>query len=132
MWIIKETRIFWKKLKKNMFQSLYIFHLYFNHVICCGVLHFVRDLTALFYEAKRVMRSGGIFAFTIAPHEGTADSIKEPTAWGVPIFKHAPHYVMGLLETNEIELLKEQRLLIKGADKINFDMLFSVLICRKR
>jgi len=107
-------------------------NLYFNHVVCCGVLHFVKDLTVLFSEVKRVMRSGGIFAFTIAPHEGTADSIKEPTTWGVPIFKHAPRYVMGLLEINEMELLKEQRLLIKDADKINYNMLFSVLICRRR
>ncbi len=37
---------------------------------------------------------------------------------------------MKLLETNGLELLKEQRLLIKDADKVNYDMLFSVLICR--
>jgi hypothetical protein len=39
---------------------------------------------------------------------------------------------MELLETNGLELLKEQRLLIKGADKVNYDMLFSVLVCRCR
>ncbi len=105
---------------------------YFNHVVCCGVLHFVKDLTALFSEVKRVIKSGGIFSFTIAPHETSADSIKEPTAWGVPIFKHSPRYIMELLRTNGMQLLKEQRLLIKGADKVNFDMLFSVLICRCR
>ena len=103
---------------------------FFNHVVCCGVLHFVKDLRALFSEVKRVIRSGGSFSFTIAPHETSADYIKEPTAWGVPIFKHAPRYIMELLGTNGMELLKEQRLLIKGADKVNFDMLFSVLICR--
>ncbi len=107
-------------------------NLYFNHVVCCGVLHFVRDLTALFSEVKRVMRSGGIFAFTIAPQEASADYIEEPTAWGVSIFKHAPRYIMELLETNGMELMKEQRLLIKGADKVHFDMLFSVLTCRCR
>ena len=103
---------------------------YFDHVVCCGVLHFVSDLTALFSEIKRVMRSGGIFAFTIAPQETSADYIEEPTAWGVSIFKHAPRYIMELLETSGMELLKEQRLLIKGEDKVNFNMLFSVLICR--
>jgi len=106
---------------------------YFDHVVCCGVLHFMSDLTALFSEVKRVMRSGGIFAFTIAPQEETsADYIEEPTAWGVSIFKHAPRYIMELLETNGMELLKEQRLLIKGSDKVNFDMLFSVYIGRCR
>ena len=103
---------------------------YFDHVICCGVLHFVNDLTDLFSEVKRVIKRGGIFAFTIAP-QGTATSyIEEPTAWGVSIFKHSPQYVMELLEANGLELLKEQRLLIKGADKTNYDMLFSVLISR--
>jgi predicted TPR repeat methyltransferase len=76
------------------------------------------------------MRRDGIFAFTIAPQETDTTYIKEPTAWGVSIFKHSPQYIMKLLETNGLELLKEQRLLIKGADKLNYDMLFSVLICR--
>ncbi|MCK5133201.1 MAG: class I SAM-dependent methyltransferase [Candidatus Sabulitectum sp.] len=105
---------------------------YFDHIVCCGVLHFVSDLTALFSEVKRVMRSGGIFAFTIAPQETSADSVEESTAWGVSIFKHSPQYTMKLLETNDMELLKEQRLLIKGVDKVNYDMILSVMICRCR
>ncbi len=107
-------------------------NLYFNHVVCCGALHFVRDLTGLFSEVKRVMQSGGIFAFTVTPQETSVDFIQEPTAWGVDIIKHAPRYIMELLETSGMELLKEQRLLIKGEDKVNFDMLFSAFICRSR
>jgi len=104
----------------------------FDHVVCCGVLHFVSDLNNFFSEVKRVISSGGIFAFTIAPQETTADYIKEPTAWGVSIFRHSPHYIMELLETNGLELLKEQRLLVKGADRVKYDMLFSAMICRCR
>ncbi|MCD4675587.1 MAG: class I SAM-dependent methyltransferase [Desulfobacula sp.] len=103
---------------------------YFDHVICCGVLHFVSDLNRLFSEVKRVIRKKGIFAFTIAPQETAVGFIEEPTAWGVPIFKHSFGYIMDLLKKNGLELLKEQRLLIKGADKLNYDMLFSALICR--
>jgi len=102
----------------------------FDHVVCCGVLHFMSDLNSLFSEVKRVIRSGGIFAFTIAPQETAVGYIEEPTAWGVSIFKHSSQYITELLETNGMELLKEQRLLIKGADKVNYDMLFSALICR--
>jgi len=105
---------------------------YFDHVVCCGVLHFVSDLNKLFSEVKRVIRRGGIFAFTIAPQETAVGYVEEPTAWGISIFKHSPQYIMELLETNGLELLKEQRLLIKGEDKVNYDMLFSVLICRFR
>ena len=104
---------------------------YFNHVICCGVLHFLRNLEKLFKEAARVIKPGGIFSFTIAPHNKEESYIKEDTAWGVPIFRHSPVYVMDLLYENGFELQKEQRLLTKGADKINFDMLFSALIAVK-
>ena len=34
---------------------------YFDHVICCGAMHFVGDLGNLFTEVKRVMKPGGIF-----------------------------------------------------------------------
>ncbi len=103
---------------------------YFNHVISCGVFHFIGDLTDLFTDVKRVIRKGGIFGFTIAPQETTADYIKEPTPWGVSIYKHSSQYIMGLLDENGLELQKEQRLLIKGADKTSYNMLFSVLITR--
>jgi len=87
-------------------------------------------LNKLFSEVNRVTKRGGIFAFTIAPQETIADHIKEPTAWGVSIYKHSPQYIMNLLETNSMEILKEQRLLIKGADKVTYDMLFSAMISR--
>jgi len=105
---------------------------YFNHVICCGVLHFMGDLNSLFSEIQRVVRRKGIVAFTIAPQERAVGYVEEPTAWGVSIFKHSPQYIMELLETYNLELLKEQRLLIKGADRVNYDMLFSALVCRCR
>ena len=101
---------------------------YFDHVICCGAMHFAGDLRNLFTEVKRVMKPGGIFAFTIAPQETEVDYIKEDTAWGVPIFKHSLQYIMKLLDENGLKLQKEQRLLIKGADKIHYDMLFSALV----
>lgn len=105
---------------------------FFHHVVCCGVLHFIGNLDALFSEVKRVMKSRGIFAFTIAPQDTTADYIKEPTAWGVDIFRHSLPYIRKLLQENNIDLLKEQRLLIKGADKFTYNMLFSALLGRCR
>ena len=103
---------------------------WFEHVISSGVFHFFGDLSGLFSEVKRVMKRGGIFSFTIAPLEASAGYQKNPTAWKVPIFKHSPKYIKDLLEANGMELLKEQRLICKGADKTNYDMVFSVLVCR--
>jgi predicted TPR repeat methyltransferase len=102
---------------------------FFHHVICCGVLHFLGDLSLLFSEAARIQKKKGIFAFTILPNETDARFAKEPTTWGMPIFRHSPSYVHEMLEANNLKLLKEQRLLIKGADRKNYNMLFSSLIC---
>jgi len=103
---------------------------YFNHVICCGVLHFTGHLKDLFTDVKRVIKPGGIFSFTIAPQNTELNYIKEDTAWGVPIFKHSMTYIKNLLAENGFILQKEQRLLIKGADKVTYDMLFSALVAK--
>ncbi len=103
---------------------------YFDHVVCCGVLHFIGDLEKVFSEVSGVIKKGGIFAFTIVPQETEKEYVKQMTAWGVPIFKHSSAYVKRLLNSNRMELLKEQRLLIKGADKINYDMMFSVMLVK--
>jgi predicted TPR repeat methyltransferase len=103
---------------------------YFNHVICCGVLHFLGDLGALLTDIKRVIKPGGIFSFTIAPQSTELNYVKEDTAWGVPIFKHSMIYIRNLLGENGFSLQKEQRLLIKGADKVNYDMLFSAIVAK--
>jgi hypothetical protein len=50
----------------------------------------------------------------------------------VPIFKHSPEYIIRLLSENGFGLQKEQRLLMKGADKVSFDMLFSTFVARYR
>jgi predicted TPR repeat methyltransferase len=105
---------------------------FFNHVICCGVLHFIGDLADLFTDVQRVMKPGGIFSFTIAPQSSELNYVKEDTAWGVPIFKHSMKYIQDLLGDNRFILQKEQRLLIKNADKVTYDMLFSVLVTQFR
>lgn len=109
---------------------------FFNHVICCGVLHFFDNLTRLFSEIKRVIRKNGIFAFTISPSnllksdEDYKDFIESPTGWGVSIYKHSKEYINNLLKNSGFELIKEQRVLLKDADKIEHNMEFSVLITR--
>lgn len=103
---------------------------FFHHVICCGILHFIGDLSQLFTEIKRVLKPGGVFSFTVAPTDSQSDYIKEPTAWGIPIFKHASQYIYKLISNNYMEILKEQRILIKGEDKKSYNMEFSVIVCK--
>lgn len=102
----------------------------FNHIISSGVFHFISDLGNIFSEAARIIKEGGIFAFTIAPELAAAEYTKQMTSWGVPIYKHSSDYIKRLLDANRMILLKEQRLLLKGADKKNYDMLFSAIIAK--
>jgi len=39
---------------------------FFDHAICCGVLHFFDDLETILKEVFRIIKPGGIFAFTVA------------------------------------------------------------------
>jgi ubiquinone/menaquinone biosynthesis C-methylase UbiE len=104
----------------------------FDHVICCGVLHFLTNLDNIFSEVERIMKEVGIFAFTFSPDNSAKKYIEQMTGWGVPIYKHSPAYINELFEKNKMKLLKEQRLLMKGADKINYDMIFSVIIAKHK
>jgi len=94
-------------------------------------LHFLGELSFLFTEVRRVLKKGGIFAFSIAPQDTATPFLQEPTTRGVLIYRHGSSYIRDLLTTQQMSLQKEQRLLLKGADKVSYDMLFSVLISRR-
>ena len=116
----------------NAFSETLPFHDgFFNHAVCCGMTHFAFELCHLFKEVARVVINGGIFGFSFSPGETDLDASEEMTAWGVPIFRHSPGYIRRVLDENGLDLLKEQRLLIKGADKVSYDMPFSIMICRQ-
>ncbi len=90
-------------------------HSFFDHVICCGVLHFFDDLETILKEVLRIIKPGGVFAFTVAAqtsgeeaatNENLQDYIEMPTPWGVPIFKHSSGYINSLLQANSLDILK--------------------------
>lgn len=103
---------------------------FFDHVISAGVLHFIGDLGDIFSEIQRVIRGGGIFAFSIAPIDSDAPYIIENTGWEVPIVKHSSRQILDMLDHYGFQLLKEQRLLFKGFDKSSYSELFSVMVCQ--
>lgn len=103
---------------------------FFDHVISSGVLHFLEDLAGIFTEVQRVIRVGGIFAFSIAPTDSGPPYLTEKTGWGVDIVRHSPKHLVQILNQCGFQLLKEQRLLYKGFDKSSYSELFSVMICQ--
>jgi predicted TPR repeat methyltransferase len=127
-----KAKSFTKELKKhNLLENKIPYNdKYFNHIICSGVLHFISNLENIFSEVARIIIDGGIFAFTFAPGTTTTEYTKQMTSWEVPIFNHSPNYIMRLLDKNKMKLLKEQRLLLKDFDKVNYNILFSVIIAK--
>ena len=114
---ICESKAFAKELQvfdlKNI--PLPYSHSFFDHVICCGVLHFFDDLETILNEVLWIIKPGGVFAFTVAAqnsdeeaetNKNLQDYIEMPTPWGVPIFKHSSGYITSLLQANSLDILK--------------------------
>ncbi len=58
---------------------------FFDHIICCGVLHFIGNLENIFEESARVIKRKGIFAFLISPEEEQDGYSEQMTSWGVEL-----------------------------------------------
>lgn len=85
----------------------------FNHVICCGVFHFLGDLERIFNETSRIHKPGGIFAFTVMdgkdnPSETYQDRIED----GLNIYAHTPGYIYQLLRQHHYRKEKEMICLV--------------------
>ncbi len=104
---------------------------FFDHAICCGVLHFFGDLKKIFSEVIRVTKKGGVFAFTISVGELDSDFSEQMTEWDIPIFKHSEKYLEQLFQTFGLKRLKEQLVLIKGKNISSNNMRFNVIITEK-
>jgi predicted TPR repeat methyltransferase len=84
----------------------------FDHVVCCGVLHFIGELETLFREAARVLVQGGVFSFTTQVPAATVDSKAAYDHWlagDFEIFTHVPAYIDTLLVKHSLALLKRQK-----------------------
>jgi predicted TPR repeat methyltransferase len=111
----------------------------FDHVISCGVFHFFGELEPITKEVARMIKPGGIFAFTVAaqPSEekGTGDAsqgyLERPTSWGVNIFAHGDGYIAHLLKEHCFKTLKAQRILMRDGCEDNDDILFKVFVAQQ-
>jgi len=83
---------------------------YFDHMVACGVLHFLPDLAPIFLEASRVVRSGGIYAFTTkAPQHDTTpgfSKIYTERICNVTVFLHNFACINALIEESGFKKLK--------------------------
>lgn len=84
----------------------------FDHVVCCGVLHFIAELDDIFSEAARVLATGGVFAFTTRL-PSVAVIGRQPYDRQVvgefEIFSHAPATIEALLAQHAFTRRKMQK-----------------------
>jgi predicted TPR repeat methyltransferase len=100
----------------------------FDHLICCGVMHFIPDLDGIIAEGARVLGGGGYFAFTarVSPHHITNQQrYTRQNIDGFEIFSHASDYLKSLMEEFGFQPLKVQNC-FAGED------IFSLWVVRKR
>jgi predicted TPR repeat methyltransferase len=89
----------------------------FDVLVCCGVLHFIRDLPVVFREAQRILQSGGVFAFTTktpTPSQAGQPELLRQVVDGFEIYSHAGDYLEQLLAEYGFERCKFQSCLGGG------------------
>jgi predicted TPR repeat methyltransferase len=89
----------------------------FDCLVCCGVLHFIADLEAIFVEARRVLRSGGLFAFTTKtpPDKQASPMVDQQTIDNFEIYSHSPEAVAAVGAQAAFEQIKSMKCFV-GAD----------------
>ena len=73
----------------------------FDHVIACGVFHFLSELAAVFAEAGRILRPGGLLAFSTkwpVAMLSPGQPFERQAAGELDVFSHSPEVVAALLE----------------------------------
>ncbi|PKM49982.1 MAG: class I SAM-dependent methyltransferase [Firmicutes bacterium HGW-Firmicutes-7] len=101
----------------------------FQHVISCGVFHFIGDLEPIFRDVSRIIKPGGFFSFTVKAenydrkidYSQTNDMYySERSPEGVEVFAHRKQYIKSLLQLCHLEELKEQLFLVQNAQENNY------------
>jgi predicted TPR repeat methyltransferase len=89
----------------------------FDHVITCGVLHFLADLGPVFAEASRVIRSRGIFAFTTRVPPSESKAVIQQTIDGMSVFSNNKSTVEDAIADHGFEALKCLRLSVGSGEE---------------
>jgi predicted TPR repeat methyltransferase len=82
----------------------------FNHVICCGVFHFIGDLDMMFEEISRIQKTDGIFTFTVMNGKDDRRNQEKYEKYiedGFNIFCHKASYIYKLMKDNHYSKEKE-------------------------
>lgn len=138
-----KSKNFAEALKQHDLRDLPLpYHSQFcDHVISIAVLNSFKDLAPLFDEVARIMKVGGIFAFTVEeqkPGQGESYAInrvevseKPRDETAVRLYRHSEDYITRLLDQNNFALLKTLEFVAFKYPAENKDIFFKVYITRK-
>lgn len=109
----------------------------FDHVLACGLFHFLGDLAPFFAEAGRMLKGGGVFAFTVMRRaageavEVDSGDFSVALRSDLPIYIHDDGYVASLLDGNGLVLLKRAKFLLWGGQG-DVDDVFQAYVVRQK
>jgi len=114
----------------------------FDHVVACGVFHFIDKLDPLVSEASRLLKEGGTFVFTFEKHRVGADdgipvragevSKRIDDETGTEIFRHSEAYIKRLLGERGFAVLKTAEFVASVHPETGRKVHFRVVVTRKR
>jgi len=113
-----------------------------DHVVSIAVLNSFKDLDPLFEEIARIIKTGGIFAFTVEEQKPAQEesyainrvdvSEKPKEEAAVRLFRHSEDYITSLLDQNNFEPLKTLEFVAFKYPAEEKDVFFKAYVARKQ
>lgn len=106
---------------------------FFNHVSANAVLYFFGDLSLVFSEISRIIKTNGIWAFIVEEEKGenkTGYSPKPKAGNGLINFMHTKEYILGLMADNRFSLVHEVEFICKNFQMQGKAVTFKLYITR--
>lgn len=114
----------------------------FNHVISLAVLNFFADLAPVFKEAARIIKSEGVFGFTIEEKKQgqkaqytmcvNRGSDQADGQFEITMYRHSDERIRDLLESVGFFVLKDFEFLADRYPEQGIELYFKIYIAQKR
>lgn len=79
----------------------------FDHVISCGVFHFIGELESVFAEIDRVHNGNGLLAFTVMKCSDETQALQQRIVDDIPVYSHSAKTIQALLAQHQYLKSKE-------------------------
>lgn len=111
-----------------------------NHIVSIAVLNSFKDLSPLFAEVARIVKTNGIFAFTVEEQKtgqevsyaiNRVEVAEKPDETAVRLYRHSEDYIVQILGQYGFELLRVLEFVAFKYPAENRDIIFKAYVTRK-